>query len=307
MQKSKKKQDNEPAILENVGKRQSKPSYFSLIIFIILITFLFCLVYDNYSNDDVDYDDGTGINKPYQPGPEPKVEVQRSADYGSKKAEITDNASEMEVNTEISQKNEQSQAKQSQSNFFASKIFDYLKDSSAANTDTPDAPTVQSVDPVLEHSNNDKNDREVDNQVDNQDRQSSNSEKAKLHSNLNFQINEYRLFLSSATDLINNFRANKPYASQLNLISKNESLKPYFTQLFSDLESYNKIIESDGLNQYKNSKIDLGIFNKFFSLQEKNPTYLDAIQLKNNIENQLPKLLQKIYSKEFQDYFFINS
>lgn len=127
--------------------------------------------------------------------------------------------------------------------------------------------------------------------------------KAFDNSALKAKINDYRIFLSNANKLIEKYKANQNFTTELNIF-KDPIHPTHINETIKLLESYNTLLAKKSnniVNQVKTDTFLKKLFAKFVKIKKVEHNDEELLKVKANIDERLDTFTDYIYSQKLQD------
>jgi len=128
--------------------------------------------------------------------------------------------------------------------------------------------------------------------------------KAFDNSAIKAKFNEYRIFISNANKLIEKYKANQNFTTELNIF-KDPIHPTHINEIIKLLESYNTLLEKrtnyGDESQVKTEPCLKKLFTKFVKIKKIEPDDEELLKVKANIDERLDIFTDYIYSQKLQD------
>ena len=127
--------------------------------------------------------------------------------------------------------------------------------------------------------------------------------KAFDNSALKAKFNDYRIFISNANKLIEKYKSNQNFATELNIF-KDPIHPTHINETIKLLESYNTLLgkkSNNSENQVKPDSFLKRLFARFIKIKKIEPDDEELLKAKANIDERLDTFTDYIYSQKLQD------
>ena len=127
--------------------------------------------------------------------------------------------------------------------------------------------------------------------------------KAFNSSALKSKFNDYRMFISNASKLIEKYKAGESFLPEMKIFK--EHIHPaHINETIKLLESYNTLLENDSLDnadEIKSDSIQVKLLEKFVKIKKIEPEDSKLVKIKSDIDKRLEVFTNYIYSQKLQD------
>ena len=127
--------------------------------------------------------------------------------------------------------------------------------------------------------------------------------KAFNSSALKSKFNDYRIFISNANKLVEKYKADENFASELKIF-KDHIHPTHINEIIKLLESYNTMLENDSGNsteEVKPESFQSKLIAKFVKIKKIDPVDSELLKIKSDIDKRLDVFTNYIYSQNLQD------
>lgn len=182
-------------------------------------------------------------------------------------------------------------------------LFDAEKDSKVDDTEQELSQELESLDDDDKQLDRTDMETEEEEEVNPYNEIVDKEAKAFNSSALKSKFNDYRIFISNASKLIEKYKAGVSFAPELKIFK--EHIHPaHINETIKLLASYNALLENDSLNNVDETKSDslqVKLLEKFVKIKKVEPVDNKLVKIKSDIDKRLEVFTNYVYSQKLQD------